>query len=252
MPRQKRETSKTKIYHIMMRGNEKKNILIDEEDKMKFIDIMIDKKKYEDYYLYAYCLMDNHVHLIIKDEKDKLSRIMKRINISYAHYFNSKYERVGHVFQDRYKSEVIESEAYLLAAIRYVHMNPVKANIVKEISHYKWSSYNLYIDQRNNYDNIIARKEILDIYSPKEKDAIKFFIEFTNKENKDIFIDMKPKDEKKLKEVKAKKFIINFLKSRNKNIQITEIKNDKGLRNELIKEMKEKTDLSIRQIANIL
>lgn len=153
MPRQRREISKTSVYHIMMRGNEKKDIFIDEEDKMKFIDILIEKKQDEAYYLYAYCLMNNHVHLIIKEGKDELSRIMKRINISYAHYFNDKYDRVGHIFQDRFRSEAIESEAYLLSAIRYIHMNPVKANVVKETSQYSWSSYNLYIDQSNNHNN---------------------------------------------------------------------------------------------------
>ncbi len=73
--------------------------------------------------------MDNHVHIVIKEQKDTISRIMKRIGASYAHYYNKKYKRVGHVFQDRYKGETIEDEKYLLAVIRYIHNSPKKAGI---------------------------------------------------------------------------------------------------------------------------
>ena len=81
--------------------------------------------------------MNNHVHIVIKQGKDEISRIMKRINTSYATYYNKKYERVGHVFQDRYKSEaIIGSERYLLTAIRYIHNNPVKAGICEDVSQF--------------------------------------------------------------------------------------------------------------------
>jgi putative transposase len=127
VPRYPRQYSKTGIYHIMLRGNERKDIFIDEEDKGKFIKIIFKKKADEAFKLYAYCLMDNHLHLVIKEQKETISQIIKKIATSYAYYFNHKYKRVGHLFQDRYKSETIEDEAYLLSVIRYVHNNPEKA-----------------------------------------------------------------------------------------------------------------------------
>lgn len=93
MPRQSRILSKSKTYHVMIRGNERKSIFIDEEDKFRFIQTLCEKNKNKQYFIYAYCLMDNHVHLLINEGNDEISRIMKRINVSYAYYFNKKYGR---------------------------------------------------------------------------------------------------------------------------------------------------------------
>ena len=108
----------------MLRGNERKDIFIDEEDKKKFIKTVIQKKADKAFKLYAYCIMNNHLHLVIQEQKEPISRIIKKIATSYAYYFNAKYKRVGHLFQDRYKSETIEDEPYLLSVIRCVHNNP--------------------------------------------------------------------------------------------------------------------------------
>ena len=89
--------------------------------------------------------MDNHIHLLLKESSEGLATMMKRINVSFAYYFNQKHQRIGHLFQDRFKSEPIENERYLLAVIRYIHNNPVKAGIVKKPEQYKWSSYNSYL-----------------------------------------------------------------------------------------------------------
>jgi putative transposase len=126
MSRNQRRLSKTGIYHVMLRGNEKKNVFIDDEDKIKIIEVIENKKREKNFYLYAYCVMDNHIHLVIKEGAESISGIIKRIFVSYAMYFNKKYKRVGHVFQDRFKSEVVESDSYLLGLIKYVHKNPEK------------------------------------------------------------------------------------------------------------------------------
>jgi len=112
--------SETGVYHVMLRGNERKDIFIDDEDKVRFLDMLYAKRERESYYLYSYCLMDNHVHLVLKEANDSISRIMRRITTSYAGYFNRKYKRSGHLFQDRYKSENVESDSYLLTVIRYI------------------------------------------------------------------------------------------------------------------------------------
>ncbi|SMD17567.1 transposase, partial [Sporomusa malonica] len=107
MPRQQRKKSNSGYYHVMIRGNDRKNIFLDEEDKQNFIEILYQKKQENIYLLHAFCLMDNHVHLMLQEGEVNIANIMKRINISYVHYFNKKYKKIGHLFQDRFKSEGI-------------------------------------------------------------------------------------------------------------------------------------------------
>lgn len=104
--------------------------------------------------------MDNHVHLLMSEGTEEISKIMKRINVSYAYYFNQKYGRIGHLFQDRFKSEGIEDDTYLLAATRYIHNNPVRANIVKHAGEYKWSSYGIYINHQKDFHGVIHKETV--------------------------------------------------------------------------------------------
>ena len=145
MGRVQRRYSASGCYHIMLRGNERKKIFLDDGDHQRFLDILLKKKTETQLLIYAYCLMDNHIHLVLRDDQNELSTIMKGIATSYAMFFNVKYNRVGHVFQDRFKSEPIENERYLMSAIRYVHNNPVKAKIVAKPDQYEWSSYRSYV-----------------------------------------------------------------------------------------------------------
>lgn len=90
----------------MLRGNERKNIFLCDEDKLYFMETMFEKKQGSRFYIHSFCLMDNHIHLMISEGSEDISRVMKRITVSYVYYFNKKYKRVGHLFQDRFKSEV--------------------------------------------------------------------------------------------------------------------------------------------------
>ncbi|SKC40454.1 REP-associated tyrosine transposase [Maledivibacter halophilus] len=255
MVRKRRELSSTGIYHIMIRGNEKRNIFLDDDDREKFINILFDKKKDNEYKLYAYCLMNNHVHLLLKEEKEDISRNMKRINISYAYYFNKKYERVGHVFQDRFKSETVEDDIYLLQVIRYIHNNPVKAGIVKSPLKYKWSSYSSYTSKGYNKNSIVDNNFILLMFSKNKREAVKLFIEYSLQENEDVFIDERKKEKKKkiiLTEKAARDFIDKFLNKNNLKLDEIRNKENKKLRNELILELRKKSNLSIRNISSLL
>jgi REP element-mobilizing transposase RayT len=109
MSRKARQLSSTKIYHVIIRGNRKEDIFLEDEDKRRFIKILKKIKQKDEYELYAFCLMNNHVHLLIKEKNEHISRIMKRINISYVNYFNQKYQQIGHLFQDRYRSEPMKT-----------------------------------------------------------------------------------------------------------------------------------------------
>ncbi|MEN6390483.1 MAG: transposase [Syntrophomonas sp.] len=145
MARVQREYSPTGCYHIMMRGNERKSIFLDDNDRQRFLDTVLKKKHEFGLVVYGYCLMDNHIHLIMRNDRYNISTIMRGIATSYAMFFNIKYNRVGHVFQGRFKSEPVVDDRYLLSVLRYVHNNPVKAGIVEKPEHYAWSSYYSYI-----------------------------------------------------------------------------------------------------------
>jgi putative transposase len=254
MPRQGRQLSESKIYHVMIRGNERKNIFTEDEDKKRFIEIVSEKNKDRKFSIYAYCLMDNHVHLLINEGIDEIGRIMKRINISYAYYFNKKYGRIGHLFQDRFKSEGIENDAYLLSVIRYIHNNPVKAGLVKNTEEYKWSSYSIFTDGRSQSSGVDI-SFILKIFSDDIEKAIGLFIDYSKMQDDEQFIDLQEESvaEKEIQtEAKAKELIISYLA--NHSINVSELKNQQNeeVRQDIISRLKRKSNLSVRQIANLL
>ncbi len=107
MPRVARKKSKTEMYHVIVRGINRQEIFHDEEDFQKYMEILDRTKKVSNCGIYGYCLMGNHVHLVIKETKEEIGKIMKRIGASYAYWYNLKNERIGHVFHDRYKSECV-------------------------------------------------------------------------------------------------------------------------------------------------
>ncbi len=129
MARCARQKSSTFIYHVLLRGINRQDIFYDEEDYCRFLEIVKRVETSGSVAVYGYCLMGNHVHLLLQEKEEELSVIMKRIGTSYAWWYNTKYDRVGHVFQNRFQSEVVETEAYLLEVLRYIHNNPVKAKL---------------------------------------------------------------------------------------------------------------------------
>lgn len=256
MPRQRRALAESKTYHIMVRGNERKKLFIDDEDKLRFMEILCEKNKEKKFEVLAYCIMDNHVHLLINEGGDQIARIMKRINVSYAYYFNKKYNRVGHLFQDRFKSEVIDSDSYLLSAARYIHRNPVKAFITSEVSQYKWSSYSSYINQSKYSNSIVHMDEILEMFSLNRQRAIELFIEYTNKDSEEQFIDyhedLQQQERTILNERDAVTVINEYLHS--KGIAQNDLKKRSCInqRNELIHNLKTCSNLSNRELGRIL
>ena len=138
MPRGARKRSETGLYHVMIRGADRRIIFADDEDHRKFLHQLRDAKEKSSCKLYAYCLMGNHVHLLIKEEEEALESIMKRLGVAYVSYYNWKYQLTGHLFQDRYRSEAIESDACFLDVLRYIWQNPVKAGLCESAVEYKW------------------------------------------------------------------------------------------------------------------
>jgi putative transposase len=126
----------------MVRGNQKQKTFIEKADFMKYLDLLKHYKRKYHFNVYGYCLMPNHVHLIVELEKSAfLGKFMQGLNQTYTIWFNKKYKKVGHLWQGRYKSMLIQKDRYLLDCIEYLELNPVRANIVKSPSDYPWSSW---------------------------------------------------------------------------------------------------------------
>ena len=145
MARKPRMQSKTGIYHIMLRGINKQTIFHDKEDSYKLLKILSQTKEKLDFDVFAYCIMNNHVHLLIKEKENTIGQIIGTVASKFAIWYNAKYERVGYLFQDRFKSEAVETNEYFLTVIRYIHQNPVKAGLCKSVDEYEFSSYNEFL-----------------------------------------------------------------------------------------------------------
>ena len=144
------------LYHIMVRGNQKQKIFIENDDFKKYLQKLKKYKKRYRFKLYGFCLMPNHVHLIgeIKNKND-LAKLMQGINRSYTAYFNYKYEKVGHLWQGRFKSKIIVKDRYVVDCINYVESNPARAKIVLFPQEYAWSSYRERVLSLNISDPIL-------------------------------------------------------------------------------------------------
>lgn len=183
MPRAAREKSESGIYHVMLRGTDRRAIFLDEEDNLRFEKIITNVHQKSGFHLFAYCLMGNHVHLLIQEVDEPLELVFKRIGASYVYYFNQKYELQGHLFQDRYRSEPIDNDAYFLDVIRYICRNPVKAGLCSDPLEYPWlkcsgihdspelDSLAVYTDLKGaellNFVNENCTDEHLEIKGPK-------------------------------------------------------------------------------------
>lgn len=196
MPRIARRKSGTGLYHIMLRGINKQIIFEDDEDRIRFLKTLKKYKNICNYKIYGYCLMNNHVHLLIKEGDESISTSIKRISSSYVYWYNLKYERCGHLFQDRFKSEPVEQEHIFLKVLRYIHKNPIKAGVSRNVAESKWTSYQEYMGKTYLVDTNAAfyylsnglyknqRSSIKDVYN-----GISQFEQFMNANDDDIFLD---------------------------------------------------------------
>lgn len=245
MPRIIRQISNTKVYHIILRGIDKQDIFLSEKDYNKFLKILKETKEKYEYEIYSYCLMNNHVHIIIYDKDNNLSKIMQSMAISYSIYFNKKYDRVGHLFQNRYLSKKIEDKEYLKTVCRYIHQNPQKAGIERTET-YKWSSYKEYIERKS----IINPKMLLSLFDESECKAKKEFIKFHNIQSKTEISDLIEYEMKeKMTDEEVLKYICEFIKIDNVH-KILEFNIEK--RNNIIAKIKENKKITSAQISRVL
>lgn len=237
MPREARKKSESGIYHIMLRGINQQVIFEDMEDYKTFLETLKKYKTISGYQIFAYCLMSNHIHLLLKAGKEDLGLIIKRIAGSYAYWYNWKYYRRGHLFQDRFKSEPVEDDGYFLTVFRYIHQNPVKANIVKSIDEYEYSSYNEYVNENN---------ELIDTEFAMSLVRREDFETFSKMQNEDKCLDCSEKDYR-LNDHDARKIIQKISRCKNA-VEFQLIAENQ--RDKYILKLKER-GLSIRQISRL-
>ena len=185
MPRTAREKSSTGIYHVMQRGINRQVLFHDIEDYQKYLQTVNKYHGESGYKIYAYCLMSNHIHLLIKEGTEDLGIAFRRIGASFVHWYNRKYSRCGHLFQDRYKSQAVETDSYFLSVIRYIHNNPLQAGMANDLAGYRWSSYEQYVGEAGICDIDFA----LGMFSTDRTEAIKLFKEFSLAEVQDRCLD---------------------------------------------------------------
>lgn len=238
MPRQARVKSESGIYHIMLRGINGQQIFEDEEDNQKFLEVLNDIKAISEYKIYAYCLMGNHVHLLIKVGTEDLEKIFKRVGGRYVYWYNFKYLRRGHLFQDRYKSEPVEDDAYFLMVLRYIHQNPLQVGQCDICGDYAYSSYHEYLMPKEN--------QLTDVEFALSMISRKQFIEFNNQQNDEKCLEV-DHNSFRLTDEEAKKIIYKVSNCKNTSeFQRLELKQ----RDQFIKELKAE-GLSFRQISRL-
>ena len=175
MARKQRLWYPGEIMHVMNRGVNHQNIFLDKEDFQYFIMLIKNTQKKYPFLIHAYCLMTNHYHLLMETKDKEIWFIMKRIDQFYASYFNTKYRRDGGVFRGRYKASEVKEDEYFLQTSRYIHMNPVKANIVSEPMQYMWSSYRTLIGMHD--DKLTEISKTLKYFKNENRTLYRDFVE---------------------------------------------------------------------------
>ncbi|SES89808.1 REP element-mobilizing transposase RayT [Oceanobacillus limi] len=248
MPRKAREKSKSGTYHIMLRGANRQEIYHDDVDCMKFLEIVEKYKATTEIKVYAWCLMNNHVHLLLKEGNEEISTTMKRIGVSYVVYYNNKYATTGHLFQDRFRSENVETSRYLLTVTRYIHQNPVKAGIVNQVDGWRWSSCLGYYGNYCFPKNLLDKELVLGMFSTEQASAVEKFKLYNETKNDDDCLDEHVMRRRKTDE--EARIVIKQLLGTTKIQHVKSLPKEK--RTEVFQKIKELDGVSQRQAARIL
>ena len=206
MPRAARIKSENNTYHIIMRGINRQQIFEDEQDNEKFLEILEECRAISGYKIFAYCLMGNHFHLLVKFEEEPIEQAMKRICGRFVYWYNTKYGRVGHLFQDRFKSEPINDDKYFLSCIRYIHQNPQKAGIC-DIDKYEYSSYHTYLNRDEK--GLVDISMLYSVIKPEQ------FLEYSRQTENGAFLEIYEIHKQKITDEEARQVIYRICKCNN-------------------------------------
>ncbi|MGN1165331.1 MAG: transposase [Lachnospiraceae bacterium] len=240
MPTTRRKESSTGFYHIIVKGINREKIFYQQREKLYFKSIISKHLKKYKAEIYSYCIMSTHAHFIIRAEIQILSLFMAAILAEYALYYNFKHHRNGHVFQNRFISECIENDRYLWTCLRYIHMNPVKAGIIKKPERYKYSSMSEYLTETPD----LLHEKAIDLYKAIFS-KVEDFIEFHGERNIEMFGDIP--DEK---EMQYEEMALLMAKNMFQEYQLTVINQvfeEKKIRQEYIDNLKEILKISVKK-----
>ena len=239
MPRTAREVSATGIYHVMVRGIDKRDIFLKVGDCRKFLSLVEKAREKSDFQLLGYCLMPNHVHLLLRTEEDPVGDVMKRITVGYAQYHNLVHNRFGHLFQNRFRSETVEDDTYFKTVLRYIHQNPVKAKMVDHPMAYRWSSFFEYMNPAHAKLTDVAFG--LSLFTSSDQ-----FIRFMETPSEDVCLDLEAHSRISDEDV------IRHGKDLMQEKEATWENLSKGERLETVLKLREETGASHRQMARAL
>ena len=224
------------IYHIMLRGNNKQTVFFDEDDYGKFLAYFMNKAKQKSLVLYAWCLMPNHVHLLIKEKDETIAEVFRSVLTGYIQWYNNKYQRTGHVFEGRFRSQPVEDQTYFMRVFRYIHRNPLEAFLCRKMEDYRYSSYAYYFRSGRYQDDDM----ILGLMKKYEWERY----HLQKDENESDFLDIDCEEKKKLTEEE----IVTMVEHSGYVEHITAVKSlPRGLRTKVLELMLE-AGVSYRRI----
>ncbi len=191
MSRQWRIEFEGAYYHILSRGNEQRDIFVDNGDRILFLETLGDMSERFEVDVYAYVLMDNHYHLLLKTNKPNISKSMQWFGTTYTRRYNIKHKRSGHLFQGRFKNFLVENDEYLKLLSCYIHRNPLRAKIVRRLADYPWSSYPVYAYGKKSPE-WLRTTPILSLLDTKDKHkAYREMVQSYSREEKEIWEDFR-------------------------------------------------------------
>jgi putative transposase len=243
MARPLRIEYKGAFYHILQRGIERKNIFTSDSDKQKFLSYFDCACNSYGAIVHAYILMNNHYHIILETPHGNLSKIMHYLDASYAAFYNTKYKRVGPLYQGRYKSILVEQDEYLHHLSRYIHLNPVRANITKDPQEYTWSSYSSFVSSATRPQPWLNINFILSMFDPKIAIAQRLYRKFVMKNignEKDVIAENTKKGFILGSEVFAQDIINRYIREEN-NPEVP-----------VVKQLKHKEEVSLDDIKRLV
>ena len=164
------------FYHVISRGNRRQNIFREYSDYERYLQFLAEYKERYRFFLYAYALMPNHVHLLVEVGEPPLSRLMQVLQFRYTRNFNIKYRKTGHLFEGRYKAILCEKDSYLLELSAYIHLNPVRSGLAEDPTDYRWTSYRTYLTGEN--DDLVDTHRVLMQFSRRTRDAVREYARF--------------------------------------------------------------------------
>lgn len=241
MPRKARKNMNSNYFHVIVQGMNKEAIFNKELYIRKYLkELKLKSQEYDNIKILAYCMMNNHAHfLIFTKEIESLSKFMQRINSSYSNFYNKINNRAGFVFRDRYYTQEILDQRQLYTCLRYIHNNPVKANIIKGAKEYKYSSYTEFL-----YGAKIISKEAFEILFGKNNNYVELFL---------LIHERDDNNEENIIDVKDESFdeFIRYFENKY-NIKLCEIKDNRGILEQFVKMSRDRTEVKIEELAKVI